>query len=272
MHGCIDSGSGLGAHDHACWAFERRQEFLDAAFEYLTDGLRAGQRIACVGSEPVAEQRERLEPLGGVASMIDEGALALFEVGELYELDKPIDAEAQLSAYAAATDAALGDGYTGLRVAAQVSHLVTDPDLWEAHVRWESVADRFMAARPLSAMCGYQRDLVPSELLSELAAVHPSANSPAPASPFHLFAEGGGMVLAGEVDSSSAETLDRVLAAACADGEAVTLDLWELGFIDRRGLEVLAAHTRRLAASGGCSVRNAPYLVDRLCDLLALEL
>lgn len=267
-HGCIESGSGLGADAHACWGFERRQEFVDVSLEYLTDGLRNGQRIAYVGSEPVAEQRERLEPLGGVGAMIDEGALQLFELQDLYEVGKPIDAEAQLAAYGAATDAALADGYTGLRVAAQVTNLVAEPEAWDAHVRWESVADRFMSVYPLSALCGYQRDLVPEQLLGDLSVVHPAANELAETVSFHLFAEDGDLALSGEVDYFAIEALDRALERACDAAQPVTLDLGGLGFIDHNGIEVLA---RRLTASD-CSVRNAPHLVERLCEILELKL
>ena len=47
--------------------------------------------------------------------------------------------------------------------------------------------------------------------------------------------------------------------------EAVVVDELE-------GSEMLAAHTRRLAANGGCTVRNQPCIVNRLCELLELEL
>jgi hypothetical protein len=180
-------GSGLGKDAHACWAFDGQQEFVDASVEYLTDGLRCGQRLAYVGSEPVAEQRERLGALGDVGGMIDRGAMQLFELRDLYHVGEPLDADAQLATYSAATDAALADGYTGLRVAAQVTDLVAEPACWDAHLRWESVADRFMSVRPLSALCGYRRQDLPERLLSDLAAVHPASNqsldSPSPPTP-----------------------------------------------------------------------------------------
>ncbi|MGN6255186.1 MAG: MEDS domain-containing protein [Solirubrobacterales bacterium] len=185
-------------------------------------------------------------------------------------MGEPVDCDAQLAAYAAATDAALADGYTGLRVAAQVTDLVDDPRAWEAHVRWESVADRFMSVRPLSALCGYRRDALPDHLLCDLAAVHPAANVAAGAPPFHLFGEEGELALCGEVDCFSAAALDRVLEAALAR-DPVSLDLGELDFIDHCGLETLVAHTRRLAESG-CAVHDAPPVVDRLCELLELKL
>lgn len=270
--GCIRSASGLDSGAHACWGFDRRQEFVDAALEFLTDGLRNGQRIAYVGAEPVEEQRERLEPLGGVGAMIDEGALLLIDLSGISKAGEPIDPDSQLAVYSAVTDAALADGYAGIRVAAQATSLVAEPETWDAHLRWESMADRFMSVRPMSAMCGYQRDLVPEQLLGDLAVVHPAANELAEAVPFHLYAEGGDMALSGEVDYSAIEALDRALATACDGSQPVVLDLAELGFIDQNGLEVLARHTHRLAARSGVEVRNAPHLVERLCEILALEL
>ncbi len=271
-HGCIHSGGDLGTDTHACWGFDRRQEFVDAALEFLTDGLRNGQRIVYVGSEPVEEQRERLEPLGGVGAMIDEGALLLIDLTGIYKSGQPLDPHVQLGVYRAVTDAALADGYAGIRVAAQVTNLVREPETWDAHLRWESMADRFMSAQPMSAMCGYQRDVVPEKLLTELAAVHPVSNVPERTVPFRLFADDGDMVLSGDVDYLSVKALDRALETACDGTEPVVFDLGELGFIDPNGLEVLVRHTRRLAAESGCSVRNMPPAVERLSQMAGVEL
>jgi hypothetical protein len=272
VHGSIDAGSGLGHDGHACWGFDDRQEFVDAALEFLTDGLRLGQRLAYVGSEPVAEQRERLDPLGDVGGLIDSGALQLFELSDLYRVGEPVDVNAQLAAYLAATDAALAHGYSGLRVAAQVTDLVAEPETWNAHVRWESAADRVLSRQSLAALCGYERVALPSQLLADLATVHPASNGCAGLAPFHLFGENCGLALTGEVDLFSSETLDRALDFACDEGESVLLDLGELDFIDHRGVEILAAHAGRLAGEGGCTIQHQPHLVSRLCRILELQL
>jgi anti-anti-sigma regulatory factor len=270
--GSTASASGLGANAHACWAFDRIQEFVEASLEYLTDGLRYGQRIAYVGSEPVAEQRDLLDPLGGVGEMIDKGALRLFELPDFYEMGEPVDAEAQLAVYSAATDGALADGYTGFRVAAQVTDLVKEPHTRDAHVRWESIADRFMSVRPLSALCGYHRGSLPQPLLCDLAAIHPATNLTPATVPFRLHGEDGDLALAGEVDLISAEDLDRVMELACHPGDRIALDIGGLTFIDHHGLEVIATHIQRLRTAGECSVTNTPPVVDHLCDLLEIQL
>jgi ABC-type transporter Mla MlaB component len=262
----------LGVDAHACWVFDHKQEFAAAALEFLADGLRSGQRLAYLGSEPLDEQRELLAPLGDVGKMIDEGALQLFELGNLIQEGEPVDLKTKLAVYSAVTGAAVADGYAGLRVAAQATDLVIQPRSRDAHVQWESVADRFMSAHPLSAMCGYHRDALPEPLLGDLAAVHPASNVSPALAPFHLFAQEDGLALTGEVDLFCSADLERVLELARRVEEGVSIDLAELGFIDRHGLEALAGHSRRLAAAGGRGIHNRSATVDRLCELLELKL
>lgn len=272
VHGCIDSAGRLGLDGHACWGFDQRQEFTDVVLEFLTEGRRLGQRIAFIGDEPLAEQRERLDPLGEVGRLIDARELVLFELDTLYPGGKPVDFDVQLALYSAATDAALADGYTGLRVAAHVTDLVTDPETRNAHLRWESFADRALSTKPLTALCGYRRDILSPQLLHDLAALHPAANAAAGSVPFHIFGQDGGLALAGEVDSLSSEALDRALGFACGTQEIPSLNLEALDFIDHRGLETIARHAHGLTTSGKRAVHNEPPIVKRLCDLLELQL
>jgi anti-anti-sigma regulatory factor len=271
-HGCINSAGGLGLDAHACWAFDQEGEFVDAALEFFSDGLRLDQRLIYVSSEPVDAQRERLDQLGDVGGMIDRGALRLVELGTVYRPGERIDVDTQLALYAGAAEAAHADGYAGLRVASQATDFLADPEVWTDRLRWENGADRILAAHGISALCGYRCDAIPPSLLGDLAAVHPTANLDAEAFPFHLFGEGEGLVLSGEIDSFSSEALDRLLDIACRSGERVRLDLGSLDFIDHRGLEVLAAHVHQPPGDGGYRIHNRPAKVGRLCDLLELEL
>lgn len=272
VHGCIDAASDLGSHGHACWGFDEEGEFVDAALEFFNDGLRLDQRLIYVSGEPVDEQRERLDRLGDVGGMVDRGALHLVELGTIYRPGETIDVEAQLALYAGAADAARADGYAGLRVASQATGFLAEPEAWVDRLRWESAADRILEANGIAALCGYRRDAIPPSLLGDLAAVHPAANFDAEAFPFHLFGEGEGLVLSGEIDAFSSDALDRLLGLACRSGEPVRLDLGALRFIDHRGLEVLAAHACQPPGDGGYRLHNRTDMVGRLCDLLELEL
>lgn len=273
VHGCIESAGHLGLDGHACWAFDERDEFTGVVLDFLTEGLRLGQRIAFMGNEPMDAQRERLAALDDLDALTERGAMVFFNLRDLYPEGKALDFDAQVALFSAATDASVADGYTGLRVAADVTDLVSDPETREAHLRWESFADRALSVKPLTVLCGYRRDLLSPQLLLDLAAIHPAANVDPDAVPFHLFGQDGDLALAGEVDHFSSEALDRVLGFACSANQTPPLNLEALEFIDHRGVEVLAGRTPGPAGSGGCcAVRNEPPMVKRLCDLLELQL
>jgi ABC-type transporter Mla MlaB component len=272
QHGCINSGSGLGTDGHACWGFDQPQEFIDATIEFFADGQRANQRLVYLSGEPVAEQRERLDPLGDVATMVDGGALYLLELKDLYTLGEPVDPVAQVALFTAATKAAHADGFSGVCLATQSTEMVAEPGTWDAHLRIESRSDQLATAFGFSALCGYRRDALPADVLGDLAALHPAANTVAEMAPFHLFSEGGRLVLSGEIDRFSTAALLRALDYAHLPGAPTSLDLAPLRFVDHYGLEALAGHARRLAADGGCSIHNQPARIERLCELLELQL
>lgn len=272
VHGCIDSADQLGLDGHACWSFDQKQEFTDVVLEFLTEGLHLGQRIAFMADEPLEAQRERLDALDDVGELTDRGALLFFNLPDLYPKGRAVGVDAQLALFSAATDASVADGYTGLRVAADVTDLVTDPQTREAHLRWESFADRALSTKPLTVLCGYRRDALSPQLLQDLAAIHPASNVDLDSVPFHLFGQDGDLALAGEVDLYSSEALDRALGFACGSGGTPRLNLEALDFIDHRGVEILARHTDGPAADGERAIHNEPPAVNRLCRLLELQL
>jgi MEDS: MEthanogen/methylotroph, DcmR Sensory domain len=239
-HGLVTSAAGLGLHGHACWAYGDDAELIRTAAEYLQDGARLGQKLLYVG------------PADRLHLAADLGVEAL-PLSAFCELGRPTDPDGLLEVYTAATDAALAEGFSGLRVAADVTALAVDP---ACHCRWESVADRFMAERPLSALCCYDRRRLAPEVLRDLCSVHPVVNE---AVPFRIYATGDGLILEGEIDYFSSEALERVLPLAPADE---VLDLSGAGFIDHHGARVLC--------ESGVPLAGMPDSMRRACDLMGL--
>lgn len=239
-HGIVTAAVGLGLHGHACWAYSDDADLVDAAAEYLADGRRLGQKLLYVGP---AERLHLAPP--------DIDALPL---SALCELGRPTDPDRLLENYTAATDEALAEGFSGLRVAADVTELAVDP---ACHCRWESVADRFMAERPLSALCCYDRRRLAPEVLRDLCSVHPVVNESVP---FRIYAAGDGLLLEGEIDYFSSDALERVLPLTRGDG---ILDLSGAGFIDHHGARVLCG--------SGVPLAGIPESMRRACDLMGLR-
>jgi hypothetical protein len=184
VSGVVQDARGLGAHDHACWAFDNPAQFESRAREFLTEGLAGGYRVWLVTPQ---------EPLGvrewpGFALALDSGAARVLAVNEHYA-DGVVDPVAQVAAYAAATDEALAAGYTGLRVAADATSLVRTPAALDEFARYEHLIDRYMLSRPFSALCAYDRAALGGDVVEQVAAMHPVAN--AGASLFRLYAGSG---------------------------------------------------------------------------------
>lgn len=251
----------LGPHDHVCWGFDDDAEFRAAAVSFLDAGLTLGQRVRYVG--PLED---------GVHTALTgarPGAVEVVTVDVQYATSTVVDPRTQVEVYAAATADALAAGFTGLRVATDVTALVARPAHLEVAVRYEHRVDHLMARQPLSAMCAYNRTVLGAEALAQLASVHPLATESA--TPFRLHASstpGCAAAIGGELDVSSTELLDLALERADLQpvGGELVLDAAELTFIDHTRLTVLVDHARSLGAT--LVLRTAQPVLRKLVRLV----
>src|SRR5262245_28825761 len=243
-HGLVESAAGLGLHGHACWVYEDDEELVRGASEFLVAGERLGQRLIYVGpSLP--------EPLYG-------HAVDLVELDDAYGTDP----ETLVAYFSAATDAALADGYTGLRVVGDISEFVRDPRVWESQIALEALSDRFMATRPLAALCCYDRRIVPPELIRDVCALHPAVRTcGGHAVPFRVYCDDGAGIVDGELDFFSADRARRMLDATVGEGDV--LDLSRLRFVDHNGAVALL--------DSSAPLRGIPNMMRRVLDLRGLE-
>lgn len=271
-HGLVDSPGGIGANGHACWGFEDPAgDFRDAAAAFLAEGVELGQALVFVGGPDAEEVVRTAEPM---RSMVADGRLGIAPFDSVYPGGRRLAAPAQWSAYAGALARAQEEGYTGLRVLAEVTSLASPEGAWHEHALWESYADRMMARTSLAALCCFERAALPSEGLAAIASAHPVVDSRLDdLVPFRLFGERDALVIAGEVDAFSSETLRHLLGAGNGVPSAEVLDLEELRFIEHTGLGVLQEYAESVRAHGGrVTVRGGPPNLHRLADLLGVGL
>jgi anti-anti-sigma regulatory factor len=184
----------------------------------------------------------------------------------------PVDGPATVEAYAAATRAALAAGFTGFRVAADVTALVRTPAQLDAFARYEHRADRLATAEPrFTALCGFNRAELGESAVSQLDCLHPQGC--ANVTPFRVHAAAAADVaVSGELDLATAglfpQALDRT--GVLDEGpEEVVVDATGLRFIDHRNLIALVdlarAHHRTVVLR---TCRPAPA---RLVAALGLD-
>jgi anti-anti-sigma regulatory factor len=271
-HGRVQDATGLGAQDHICWISEHGDDWLPTALDFLAEGRHLEQRLVYVGPQPVAELAARLAPLGDVEALVASGALSLFSLDQIYDLEAVLVPEEQLAMYSAVGDQAIVDGYVGLRVLADVTALVVDPTRRAEHARWELLADCYMAEHLFSAMCVYERHAVGDECAGDLACVHALARAPEEVAPFSLFGNGDELALRGDVDLFSAPALARALARVPARDGDVVIDLAPAGYLDHHALEAFVDCSVALHAGGqGLVLRNPSSGVRKMYATLGFD-
>jgi anti-anti-sigma regulatory factor len=246
--GVVDSARGLVSCSHVGWGYADRVALRTRAWEYLLDGVAAGQRIEFVGSGTVEALRAELAGfadgnpnLGQDA--VDRGAFRVAVVDEVYSFsgaDRVVDPDRSVTSRVAATEDALAAGYTGLRAVVDATVLADTVVQRVAYAHYEYLLDQQSSVLPLATICAYDLVQLGSAAVAEMACLHPLTNRGASA--FRLYADDGvAFALAGEVDFSSADqladTLGRVLPLM--SGAELIVDGRELEFIDHRGLLVL---------------------------------
>ncbi|MCO1574354.1 MEDS domain-containing protein [Crossiella sp. SN42] len=253
--GVTEHARGLGPQDHLCWVYDDRAEFRRRAGEFLLDGLSLGQQVWYIAEDDPGDPAEYLGGHAELGDALRRGAARVV----------PLAAVCEPRAYDQATDRAVAEGYTGLRVAANCTPLAAS----RAFTSYERLVDQHMVARPFSAMCAYHRAELDEQVAEEIAALHPLSNTGGGG--FRLYSSTEHAVtLTGELDLASRETFERAWRHAGprpSDGKLV-VDATGLDFLDHHSLLLMAEHAAAHGASLELHTRwpGAAYLV-RLLNL-----
>jgi hypothetical protein len=137
-----------------------------------------------------------------VDALIEADRVRITSLSSVYRTDQVVDEFDQVARYRAATDEAVAAGFRGLRMAADATDLVRTADQREVFTRYEHLADELMVQHPFSALCAYDRQVLGSEAIEELACMHPLSSAGATSFALHPCVVGGADVaLVGEIGS-----------------------------------------------------------------------
>lgn len=90
--------------------------------------------------------------------------------------------------------------------------------------------------------------------------------------PFRISRSSDGLVVCGEVDSSSVATLSSFLAPLPGESGEVVVDMSDVAFMDSSGLRVLIdAHRRAEQSHRRLVIINPSWIVTRLIDISGLR-
>ncbi|MGW3992483.1 MEDS domain-containing protein [Amycolatopsis sp. NPDC004772] len=257
--------------DHVCRGYRRRGEFVSHAQEFLAEGLAAGERVLYVAPGDEAALTGQLRADERCDEGLDSGAVQVASVDATYAMGAVVDPAGQVELYTAATSDALAAGFTGLRVAADVTSLVRTPAQVDAFARYEHLVDHYMAGHPMSAMCGYDVAELGGDVVAQLACMHPTDYDGGTRFHLHGHARGGSAAaLDGELDLESRGSWPLALerAGLRSEGGTIAIDAAGLDFVDHRSLVALADYAERHATT--VVLRTKLSTPARLLELLDL--
>ena len=254
-------------HDHIGWVFAGQDEFEALAWPFLAEGAQLGERLMYVAADP-GPAAARL------GNMLGSDAVRVASIAEVYGASGIVDATAQRATFAAALTEAQAEGYSGIRVAADNTPLVTDEVRLAAWLRWEITADRFMSEHPVTGLCAFDGGKVDINRLRHLATLQPLASAGGPAPQYRLFTDAGNLSVEGQIDSFAVSQF-RLVLDVLPPKTGVLIDLMAATLTSRAPL----AGLRRLAGTGvTVTLRGEPAALAELaaiggqtCEHLILE-
>jgi len=267
----------LRAGDHACLTFSDADERLDIIAAFVRDGLSAQQRVLCyVESIPPATFSAELAERGlAVSRSIDSGQLVVAGSGEHFLASGAFNADRMLDTLDVQLRDAHRDGYTGLRLTADMCWALRPAAGVEQLIAYEAQISPVLAAANALAVCQYDRQRFDTVTLASMTSAHGRAVA---AVTYHDDAllrvcrqhAPPGIRVAGEIDFRNVGVLAQALAEAVALDEVIHLNLRQLRFIDGSAAATIVQAAACLG-DGRRMVVTGPPMVAKVLAAIGAE-
>jgi len=169
---------GFRQGEHICAIYETEEEQLAAAAAYLADGICHGQRCLYIGAngEALLRFRTALGALGLDAALLCErGAIIELTHEEVYLAGGEFNIDRVMAMLADSIGQAAADGFSGWRGCGEMSWLLVGAPGSERISEYEALLNQFFLSTRASAMCQYNRKLLPAPLIDIALATHSTA-------------------------------------------------------------------------------------------------
>lgn len=254
--GSLATREALDAGGHICLVVDDDAAYEGVAASFLASGGQRGEKTVAFGPQ-CSPDRERLRPLAAVVAdpYLDVLGGRGLEPATMFEM------------FAEQTRVAREEGYSRLRVAADMDWLLPakapDTDL----IAFEVLLDRVVGELDATVMCAYRRSSFGPDTVLGTCCTHPvvlGEDDP----PFRLVAgDGAAWRLSGEIDLACAQPLAAALRATAR--APWILDLARLDFADVAGLRAIATTVAR--AGLPLDVRHASPTLRRSWEILRFD-
>lgn len=168
---------------HACLLYDGKDDPLATVAPFVAGGFDAGERcIYVVGEQDPVRIQRSLEAVGiDVAARLASGALVLVSRWEVSFPEGEFDPAAMIGFVRQAIAQCLKDGFTGLRVIAEMTWALQMGVGANRLIHYEALGNHLYPGEPLVAVCMYDRSRFPAEVCRDAMRVHPWVSVGGPA-------------------------------------------------------------------------------------------
>jgi len=171
----------LAAHvnhgDHLCVVCENAQDRLNAAAQYIADGLARNELVVYAADTGTTTELRRLLVERGVdvAGALARGALRLPTAHEAYLRDGRFDPDAIYAEFEATIAGAAAAGFTGCRFAGEPVWAIERAELRPGLIEFEHRLNGLFRGSRAAGLCVYQKEAWPAEVVRDVLRTHPAA-------------------------------------------------------------------------------------------------
>lgn len=160
---------------HACLLYDEHDDPFAISAPYAALAFEAGERcVYVVGERDPARLERSLEAVGvDVARQRERGALVLISRWEVSFPDGEFDPAAMLAYVRQSIARTLADGFTGLRLVAEMTWALQMGVGANKLIHYEALGNQLYPGEPLVALCMYNRSRFPAAVCHDALRVHP---------------------------------------------------------------------------------------------------
>jgi anti-anti-sigma regulatory factor len=232
----VDTASaplGVAPGSHVCWIVRDPATYVERAAVILGQAQEFDEKPVLFGPDG-NHDREALAPLAAVVA----------DPGRAFLEGERLDPEVIRRVFREQMAEARTEGYSGVRVVADMDWLCAAGPSTADIVGFELLLDRYVGELGATVVCAYREQSFDVEALAGALCVHPVGAGYGSPPPFRLVdAAEGWWRLSGEVDLADAAILDAGLSSAARAGP-VRIDASTLEFADVAGLRAIASAAR----------------------------
>jgi len=161
-------------NDHLALLYGDREEQFAAVVPFVRQGLERGERCLYIADEtdPAAVLGALRDDGIDVDEAVEAGALEVVSVDERNGADRAFDVETALSRVREAIDAT-GDGFEGVRLTGEETWVLEPGVPVDEFMQYESRLNELLERRDVTALCQYDRERFPPEILRDVIRTHP---------------------------------------------------------------------------------------------------